>query len=269
MGCRTFTDSGEHMGSGLVSPLQSYALRDFLVGEDCCGIWTIVSKPDSSTLTNTHLTGTDNPVIDFNDFGCGDYILQYKVESSTCPNCFDSTEVHILLPCCTLVGSSSCDPSCITCANQPRPLLTCDCIGNSGPVSYKWTSPTGAMYFTDTVTANVSGQWTWTCTENMNCFKTGNTIVTIIAQPAVTITAANGCVGAEITLSASGVPFGYTYSWSMPTGSPSVSTSLSPSVNYSTTGTKTITLTINNNTCEYTYSKNITISQLSGSSSCN
>lgn len=86
---------------------QIYCLRDFLIGEDPGGTWSIVTIPEGSTLSPSNLTG-DNPCLNFNNFGCGSYTLQYKVFSTTCAGCADSTQINLLLRCCEVVGEAFC-----------------------------------------------------------------------------------------------------------------------------------------------------------------
>lgn len=146
--------------------------------------------------------------------------------------------------------------------------------------SYTWTSPSNITTTGISVTTSESGLWTgnWTCSAFPGC--TGTLTVNLIVEPdptsAITINATNSCVGANQTISATGVPSGYTYSWDFGTdATPATSTSSSASVNYSTTGTKTITLTISKDftgcspvTCTWTKTTTITISNLTGTVSC-
>lgn len=62
------------------------------------GTWTIVSLPTGSTLTQGDLAG-DNPCLDFNIFGCGQYILNYSYSSSTCDGCEKNADV-VFIKCC-------------------------------------------------------------------------------------------------------------------------------------------------------------------------
>lgn len=68
-------------------------LRDFINGEDSNGSWSIISIPPGSTLLQSDLSGTDNPCIEFDDFGCGEYVLKYKV-TTLC--CMDSVTINII-----------------------------------------------------------------------------------------------------------------------------------------------------------------------------
>lgn len=94
---------GEETGfRGMVT----HCLRNFLVGEDPGGVWTIITKPSGSILIQADLDGTDNPCIDFEAKGCGVYQLQYKV-TETC--CIDSSRITINKRCCNINGTFFCN----------------------------------------------------------------------------------------------------------------------------------------------------------------
>ena len=172
------------------------------------------------------------------------------------------------------------------CAGDVKTLTINPDAGNvcGGGAAYQWTSPSNVTTTGTTVTANESGVWTWqiSCPSNPSCPPaTGTHTVNIEPDPTsgITINATNSCVGANQTISATGVPAGYTYSWNFGSGAtPATSTSASASVTYSTTGTKTITLEISkaftgsingcSATCTWTKTTTITIGNLTGSSSC-
>lgn len=166
------------------------------------------------------------------------------------------------------------------CAGSTK-VLTATATGGTAPINYTWTSPSSVVTSGATVTANATGTWTWEAEDANGCTATGTHIVNIEANPtaSITINATNTCIGAAQTISATGVPAGYTYSWNFGSGaSPATSTSSSASVSYSTTGTKTITLVIEKTltgstngcsaTCSWTKTTTINVSQLTGSSSC-
>lgn len=104
IGC--WNDSGVENDERYLYTLQAYPLCDFLVGEDSGGQWKSVSVPAGSTLTQNDLVG-DCPNIDFDLYGCGQYVLRYIVESTTCTNCKDSTDITINK--CCLQGSANCN----------------------------------------------------------------------------------------------------------------------------------------------------------------
>lgn len=147
-----------------------------------------------------------------------------------------------------------------------------------------WTSPSNVTTTGVSVTANAAGVWTYSasCPDYPSCpAATGTHTIVIEPDPtaSITLNATNSCVGANQTISATGVPSGYTYAWDFGSGAnPATSTSSSASVSYSTTGTKTITLVISKTftgstngcsaTCTWTKTTTITIGNLTGSSSC-
>lgn len=151
--------------------------------------------------------------------------------------------------------------------------------GGTAPITYVWTAPGGSTTTGAAVSASIAGVWTWTATDAVGCTATGTHTLVIEAEPTVTINAVNSCSGAPQTISATGVPAGYIYSWNFGSGAtPATSTSSSASVTYSTTGTKTISLAITKLTagstngcgaeCEWNYSTTITVGNLTGGSSC-
>lgn len=154
--------------------------------------------------------------------------------------------------------------------------------GGVAPITYTWTSPSSVTTTGATVSASVGGTWNWTAEDANGCTANGTHQVIIEANPTagITINANNTCAGQNQTISATGIPAGYTYSWVFGTQAvPATSTAASASVSYSTSGSKTISLTISrtingsgggcNATCEWSKNTSITIGQLSGSSSCN
>ena len=95
-----------HVPNNLYQRSAVHCLRDFITGEDAGGSWKIVSKPLGSILLQGDLSGTDNPCIDFANYGCGQYRLQYKVQAQCCA---DSTLVTINKRCCNVTASLSCN----------------------------------------------------------------------------------------------------------------------------------------------------------------
>lgn len=176
------------------------------------------------------------------------------------------------------VGMSAQETSYM-CAGETK-TLTASATGGTAPITYSWAGPGGTTTgATRSVTA--SGTYTWTATDAAGCTASGTHIVNVEPDPtaSITINATNICVGASQTISATGVPAGYTYSWNFGSGAtPATSNTASTSVSYSTTGTKTITLTITktftgstngcSSTCTWTKTTTITVGQLSGGSSC-
>lgn len=167
------------------------------------------------------------------------------------------------------------------CAGTTK-TLTASATGGVAPITYTWTSPSAVVTTGATITANASGTWAWSAEDVNGCTASGTHVVTIEANPTtgITINANNSCVGSSQTISATGVPAGYTYAWTFGSGAaPASSTSASASVSYSTTGTKTVALAISRTftgsangcsaTCTWNKSTTITVGQLSGSSSCN
>jgi len=82
----------------------THCLRDLITGEDSGGTWTIVSIPSGSILTNGDLT-TDNPCIDFGDYGCGLYQLKYTVITDCCE---DFVVIKIRKKCCEITAVINC-----------------------------------------------------------------------------------------------------------------------------------------------------------------
>jgi len=105
-------DSGQersenlHVQNDQYRAMAVHCLRDFLVGEDSGGSWTIVEKPLGSILIQDDIDDSDNPCIDFANYGCGLYRLQYKVIDLCCK---DSTIVRINKRCCNVTASLSCN----------------------------------------------------------------------------------------------------------------------------------------------------------------
>jgi hypothetical protein len=95
-----------HVQNSQYRALAVHCMRDFLVGEDAGGDWSIVEKPVGSILVQSDLDGTDNPCIDFADYGCGIYRLKYKVQNTCCK---DSSIVRINKRCCNVTASLSCN----------------------------------------------------------------------------------------------------------------------------------------------------------------
>ncbi len=156
--------------------------------------------------------------------------------------------------------------------------LTVTCTGCGGTTTYQWTSPSSVVTSGATVTANAPGVWTWQITSAGCAPVTGTHTITQETQPSVTINATDICINTAQTVSATGVPAGYTYAWNFGTGStPATSTTATQSVTYASTGTKTITLNISKvlpagectGTCTWSYTKNITLGQVTGTSTCN
>lgn len=147
------------------------------------------------------------------------------------------------------------------------------------PYTYNWSGPGGFTSTSASVSLSTPGVYQMTITDANNCPAFANHTVIQEAAPTLAITANNTCVGSAQTVSVTGVPSGYGYSWTFGSGSdPSSSTSAFESVLWTTTGTKTIDLTISkaftgsgggcSATCSWDVSKTITVSQLSGIISC-
>lgn len=156
-------------------------------------------------------------------------------------------------------------------------VLTIVCTGCTGGTTYSWTSPSNVTTTGQTVTATMPGTWTWSITSNGCAAVTGTHVINQELQPTVTINAVDACLNANQTITATGVPAGYTYSWNFgANATPATSTTASTSVAYSAVGSKTITLTISKvmpggqctATCTWTYTKTINISNITGTSTC-
>ena len=78
----------------------THCLRDFLVGEDDGGVWTIITAPSGFTPT---LTG-DNPCLNFSVAPSGSYTLRYTVTTACCTAFTD-----VVLIKCGLSGISLCN----------------------------------------------------------------------------------------------------------------------------------------------------------------
>lgn len=130
----------------------------------------------------------------------------------------------ILLPFLTNVNAQETSYIC----GSGTKTLTASASGGTAPYTYTWTSPTNVTTTGATVTAGAAGVWTWTATDANGCTATGTHTIVIETDPtaSITINAANACVDASQTISATGVPAGYTYSWNFGSGAtPPTSTS--------------------------------------------
>lgn len=167
------------------------------------------------------------------------------------------------------------------CAGSTK-VLTASVTGGTAPITYTWTSPAPTTTTGATVTANLAGTYTWNATDATGCTATGTHLIVYEADPtaSIVINATNICINTAQTISATGVPAGYTYAWDFGAGAaPATATTASNSVSYSTTGTKTITLTITKTntgtangcsaTCTWVKTTTITVGSLTGTSSCN
>jgi hypothetical protein len=159
--------------------------------------------------------------------------------------------------------------------------LTMSCtVCPPGTIVYEWTSPSSVVTSGATVSATVPGVWSWSISGAGCNPLTGTHTLVVEPEPEVDILADDICINTIQSISASGVPGGYTYSWSFGAGaSPSTSTLASEDVEWSTTGTKTITLQISKtlpsvgmgectDACVWNFSIDIQISEISGTSSC-
>ncbi len=157
--------------------------------------------------------------------------------------------------------------------------LTASCTGATNP-TITWTSPTNVITTAESVTTSQAGVWIWTCTDG-GCTSTGTHTLVLESDPtpSLTINASDICLNVSQNISASSVPAGYTIDWDFGSGStPSTSGNINENVTYTSTGTKTITLTLTrvfngtsngcSSTCEWVKTKTITVSEISGNSSC-
>ncbi len=95
-----------HVPNDQYRSLAIHCMRDFLVGEDAGGTWKLINKPSGSILLQSDLDGTDNPCIDFSNYGCGVYRVQYKVVA---PCCRDSVAFNINKRCCNVTSTLTCN----------------------------------------------------------------------------------------------------------------------------------------------------------------
>lgn len=105
------TSCGRDINSGVFSEVDkveklfsrknaTHCLRDFIVGEDDGGTWTIISAPSGF---NPNLAG-DNPCLDFSVSPSGSYTLRYTVTTACC-----SAYTDVFLIKCGLSASSICN----------------------------------------------------------------------------------------------------------------------------------------------------------------
>jgi hypothetical protein len=178
-----------------------------------------------------------------------------------------------------LASFASAQETSFLCAGQSK-TLTASATGGTAPITYTWTDGT-TLTSGATRVVTISGTYTWTATDASGCTASGTHNVTVEADPtaSLAIVATNACLNVGQTVSATGVPVGYSYSWNFGSGAtPATSSAASQSVAYTTVGTKTITLTISKTstgstngcsaTCTWTKTTTITIGSLSGSSTC-
>lgn len=157
---------------------------------------------------------------------------------------------------------------CTYCEGDTPLTLTAACSGGTG-ITYTWESPSNVVTNGSTASANEAGTWTWVCMDANGCSTTGTYDVIIEPDPMFSINAIDICTGTAQTITATGVPSGYTYSWTFPSGTPSSSTTASTSVTWNTAGTYVISATIDNGTCTWTETQSITVGSLTGSATCN
>lgn len=162
--------------------------------------------------------------------------------------------------------------------NLPK-NFSIDCAGEGWV--FEWTSPSAVVTSGQSVDADAEGVWTWKCTSE-SCVNTGTHELIVEEDPteSIVIVANNTCSGSSQSISATGVPEGYTYIWNFGSGSvPSTSITSSTNVVYNTSGTKTITLSIIKNMeaeeygcsdiCSWLITDTIEIISLPGFSTCN
>lgn len=134
------------------------------------------------------------------------------------------------------------------CPGGSFPSVTQTCDGGTAPYTVTWTSPSGATSTGTSKVLNQAGLWLWQCTDSATptCSSSGGTHLVVLEEdPTITITASSTCTGTLQTISATGVPAGYTYEWDFGSGAtPPTSTTPFTNVLYTTAGAKTITLTI-------------------------
>lgn len=133
---------------------------------------------------------------------------------------------------------------CTYCVADDVPTLnlTCTSDNNIDAALSGFTPPGGSFIAGLSISATTAGVYAWKCTDVTGCETSGSWEV-IIIDPV--ISAVDLCSGGNQTVSATGVPAGYSYSWSFGSGaSPPTSTTGSTLVSWSTSGSKTITLTV-------------------------
>lgn len=167
------------------------------------------------------------------------------------------------------------------CPGGDWPSLTATCSDGTPPYTVTWTSPTGTTSTGVTKILNQAGVWQYQCVDSSDpsCPYGGTHTVIVEAEPSVTINATNACAGATQTVSATGVPAGYTLAWNFGSGAvPATSTTPFTNVVWNTNGTKTITLVITKtfsdpniictDPCTDTTTTTIAVTSISGSISC-
>lgn len=168
------------------------------------------------------------------------------------------------------------------CQGESYPSITVTPSGGTAPYVVTFTSPSGATSTGTTVVTNAAGVWQWVAVDATGCSSLG-AAHTLSIEPdptsSIAIVAENKCVGVGQTISATGVPAGYTYSWNFGVQAlPTSSTTAATNVIYSTGGTKTITLTVSkyfagvgtgcSHTCTWVKTRTIVIGTLTGTVTC-
>jgi hypothetical protein len=169
------------------------------------------------------------------------------------------------------------------CQGSTKTLTAAGSTGTA-PYTYVWTKPNASTVSTAAVTADIAGTYSYVVTDATGCTASGQHIIVIEANPTVTVNAANSCINTSQSITATGVPAGYTYAWTFGAGStPGTSTTASTSVAYSTAGAKTVQVILSKTiagtnvgtdvacgaTCAWTKTANITIGSITGTSTCN
>lgn len=167
------------------------------------------------------------------------------------------------------------------CAGAAAKNISAVPSGGTPPYSFNWSGPSSFSSTDSTITVSTAGVYQFTITDDNGCSAVGNHTLVVEADPTagITINATDICLNTAQTISATGVPAGYSYDWDFGSGaSPGTSTNASESVSYTTGGAKTVDLTISKTftgstngcsaTCNWNKQKSITVGTLTGGSSC-
>lgn len=148
------------------------------------GTWTVLLNPTGGTMTDADLFG-DNPCIEFDDFGCGIFNLEYTYESSTCDGCTSSNIVPfrnccpVLIDCIIFLNGviQPAHPNCIYNICFGDEILIVIGGGANPTDTYEITGPNGQFFTTRTAffasaDSSIDGVWTLTKCNEEGCCET-------------------------------------------------------------------------------------------------
>jgi gliding motility-associated-like protein len=181
---------------------------------------TVVATPGTSgtyTYAWTVPTGATNPgnVDTFNTTIAGNYSVIATNVTSGCSTASASGVVTLTaLPTVTVNNPSTCAGGSVSVVATP---------GTSGSYSYTWTVPTGATNPGDVANFNTSVAGTYSVVitnTTTGCISASSSgVVTITANPTVSVNSPAVCAGSSATVIATpGTSGTYSYSWTVPTG---------------------------------------------------